>query len=87
MLNKQQAIIKTSDDTVQKCIYADEGRDGLTVMFEQCMSRCIQYILATGDKSHIDDLVQDCSNSSGLAMELLESCTKPSIKSIYKSTL
>ena len=27
----------------------------------------------------IDDLVKDCSNSSVLAMELLQSCTKPSI--------
>ena len=27
---------------------------------------------------HIDDLLQDCSNSSALAMELLQSCTKPS---------
>ena len=31
---------------------------------------------------HIDGLVQDCSNSSALAMELLQSCTKPSIYSI-----
>ena len=29
----------------------------------------------------IDGLVQDCSNSSGLAMELLQSCTKPSMYS------
>ena len=28
---------------------------------------------------HIEGLVQDCSNSSTLAMELLQSCTKPSI--------
>ena len=28
---------------------------------------------------HFDDLMQDCSNSSVLAMELLQSCTKPSI--------
>ena len=28
---------------------------------------------------HIDGLGQDCSNSSALAMELLQSCTKPSI--------
>ena len=28
---------------------------------------------------HIDGLVQDCSNSSALALELLQSCTKPSI--------
>ena len=27
----------------------------------------------------IDGLVQDCSNSSALAMELLQSCTKPTI--------
>ena len=27
----------------------------------------------------IDGLVQDCSNSSALAMELLQSCIKPSI--------
>ena len=28
---------------------------------------------------HIDGWVQDCSNSNALAMELLQSCTKPSI--------
>ena len=26
---------------------------------------------------HIDGLVEDCGNSSALAMELLQSCTKP----------
>ena len=30
-------------------------------------------------KRYINGLVQDCSNSSALAMELLPSCTKPSI--------
>ena len=30
---------------------------------------------------YVDGLVQDCSNSSALAMELLQSCTKPSIYS------
>ena len=29
---------------------------------------------------HIDGLVKDCSNSSALAMELLQSCAKPSIR-------
>ena len=29
---------------------------------------------------HINDLVQDCSNSNALAMELLQSCAKPSIR-------
>ena len=28
---------------------------------------------------YIDGLVQDCSNSSALAMELLQSCTKHSV--------
>ena len=31
---------------------------------------------------HVDGLVQDCSNSSALAMELLQSCTKPSMSCI-----
>ena len=30
-------------------------------------------------KPYIDGLVRDCSNASALAMELLQSCTKPSI--------
>ena len=30
-------------------------------------------------KQNIDSLVQDCSNSIANALELLESCTKPSI--------
>ena len=29
---------------------------------------------------YIDGLLQDCSNSSALAMELLQSCTEPPIK-------
>ena len=35
---------------------------------------------------HVDGLVQDCSNSSALAMELLQSCTKPSMYSIIRSS-
>ena len=47
---------------------------------------CINHIVIYGMQcenqymyTHIDGLVQDCSNSSALAMELLQSCTKPSI--------
>ena len=38
------------------------------------------FIVSTVENSHRDigGLVQDCSNSSALAMELLQSCTKPS---------
>ena len=32
--------------------------------------------------ANIDGLVQDCSNSSALAIELLQSCTKPLIYSV-----
>ena len=34
---------------------------------------------AHGDTLHIDDLVHDCSNSSVSAVELLQSCSHPSI--------
>ena len=34
--------------------------------------------LKVESRSNIDGLAQDCSNSSALAMELLQSCTKPS---------
>ena len=37
------------------------------------------YICLCCNKAHIEGLVQDCCNSSVLAMELLQSCTKPSI--------
>ena len=33
--------------------------------------------------NHSDSLVQDCNNSSALAMELLQSCTKPSICKLF----
>ena len=36
-------------------------------------------MMALFTDAHIDGLVQDCSNSSALAVELLQSCTKPSI--------
>ena len=39
--------------------------------------RCANAIIKTN--LHFDGLAQDCSNSIALAMELLESCTKPSI--------
>ena len=32
---------------------------------------------------NIDGLVEDCSNSSASALELLQSCTKPSICYLY----
>ena len=37
----------------------------------------IAHLLGAG--IHINGLVQDCSNSSVLGLELLQSCTKPSI--------
>ena len=36
------------------------------------------------NKPYIDGLMQDCSISSALAMEILQSCTKPSIFGMIK---
>ena len=36
-------------------------------------------------KYHIDSLVQDCSISSALAMEILQYCTKPSVLSLSEA--
>ena len=44
-----------------------------------------QHIVNCCFKMHIDGFVKDCSNSSVLAMELLQSCTKPSILSLDKN--
>ena len=43
--------------------------------------------LIGGHSAHFDGLVQDYSNSSALAMELRQSCTKPTILSIYSEIL
>ena len=34
--------------------------------------------------NHVDGSVQDCSNASALAMELSQSCTKPSICTVAR---
>ena len=39
----------------------------------------VYFILDYVFVDRIDDLVQDCSNSNVLAVELLQSCSKPSI--------
>ena len=36
-------------------------------------------LLSHYTSAHFEVLAQDCSNSSALAMELLQSCAKPSI--------
>ena len=36
---------------------------------------------------YIDGSVQDCSNSSALAMELLQSCAEPSIRGLTKTVI
>ena len=42
------------------------------------MSRITPHLSCSFFAAHINGLVQDCSNSSALAMELLQSCAKPS---------
>ena len=44
----------------------------------ECIKYFIYAFLSVVYNQHFDGLVQDCSNSSALAMELLQSCTEPS---------
>ena len=63
---------------------------GVSVIFESADSGryhyCVIYNIVLFNVAlyweHIDGLVQDCGSSSALAMELLRSCTKPSISCI-----
>ena len=63
---------------------------GVSVIFESADSGrrhyCVIYNIVLFNVAlyweHIDGLVQDCGGSSALAMELLRSCTKPSISCI-----
>ena len=50
----------------------------LTPLVEGCCS-CFMQGLYSSLEEYFDGLVQDSCNSSTLAMELLQSCTKPSI--------
>ena len=47
------------------------------------VSQCVETAIG---EDHFDGLVQDCSNSSALAMELLQSCTDPSIYTMMMSS-
>ena len=41
-------------------------------------------LFSDGCRQHINGSVQDCNNSSALALELLQSCTKPSIPKYHE---
>ena len=43
------------------------------------------HVLDVDGFQHYDSLVQDCSNSSGLAMELLQSCTKLGVQFLWNN--
>ena len=45
-------------------------------------SRGMSSEISNEQRNHIDSLVEDCSNPSALAMELLQSCIKPSTLAI-----
>ena len=51
--------------------------------FDVGLNKFLNNIQVFGDfrchETHVDGLVQDCSNSIAIALELLQSCTKPSI--------
>ena len=58
-----------------------------TFLLTMCWSRIHDGMLVLWDTVHcqdyIDGLVQDCSNSIANALELLQSCTKPSTYSVH----
>ena len=85
---RQQAIIWTNDDLVHWCIHTSLGLNELIPTSH--VSKKFKLILydisqALAKHAHIlfskylDDLEQDCSISSALALEIPQSCTKPSI--------
>ena len=49
------------------------------IIYVQCTKLLIFFAWNDQIALHIDGLGKDCSNSSALAMELLQSCTKPAI--------
>ena len=51
--------------------------DGHRDFEKNCVKFCNAHVFA--DELNVDGLVQDCSKSSALAMELLPPCTKPSM--------
>ena len=51
----------------------------LKLPFRRCIRSTLQIVGCTVVVSYIDGLVQDCSNSIANALELLQSCTKPSM--------
>ena len=62
-------------------------RNGPTASWATLRSMSMGYSADVASSSflHCDGLVQDYSNSSALAMELLQSCTKPLICRFAKS--
>ena len=47
--------------------------------FTEILFQTLSIVITKYSVSYIDGLVQDCSNSSALALGLLQSCTQPSI--------
>ena len=69
VLNRRQAIIWTNADLIHWCIFVWLEEDKLTLVVLNLFQETLD----------MDGLVQDCSNSSALAMELQQFCTKTSI--------
>ena len=50
-----------------------------TVLYWTIFALILQCMIGARFEQYVDGLAQDCSNSIALAMELLQSCTKPSL--------
>ena len=73
LFNSGCAQMQGSDVESKGDNLASSGKARIRTQAQQNCVHIMQDIL------HIDGLVQDCSNSSAIAMELLQSCSKPLI--------
>ena len=74
----QYPWINNEKETSLQSIYRADFRLVPSQWEMSLQSNTVSHWLDVCEKRHIDGLMQDCSISSALAMEKLQSCTKPS---------
>ena len=76
-IRQSSTALVTHDRNIEKTLWhvCQEGRKNL--LYIEPVPWLVVVVF------HLDGLVQDCSNSIANALELLQSCTKPSICCCY----
>ena len=70
--------LQTAREIGLRCVSHKPKQEGVMGVTGQVVT-CIQWGRGLFEYNDIDSLVQDCSNSIANALELLQSCTEPSI--------